>query len=340
MILSLDSKSLQRLANSIDNIFWKEVVLTWGNIVEVDRSDEIQKILNYTIWNSWYIRNPNLKRLGEMLWHVGCQTVADLYDNDLRLLTFEGFTDKFLQINFMDYASLMASLPEDWKRTLNMYHTKPAVIENDLQFNIISRPKTCKVTYKLLIDSLPLHRPNEAKWEGLLNANITEEEWQLYYSLPYTCTYSTKLQSFQYRILHRVIGVNKWLKRWGIVESELCGFCSRDIETITHLFVDCPKVKQLWEDVRLWLHAHVDIGLVNTNNIIFGDASGVTKNFIILLVKYYIYTTKMREKSLSLEGIKAAIKSEYIMELHISQTNGRMKRSFEEKWGSLSNLCQ
>ena len=127
-ILSLDPKSIRQKANQIANRFWKEVILTWAEIVAVYKADEIQKILNYGIWDAWYIDNRNLSQLSTALWHSGCQTVADLYDNELNTLTHNEFVAKYLNINFMDYASLMASIPKAWRRILSVQEVKPPIL--------------------------------------------------------------------------------------------------------------------------------------------------------------------------------------------------------------------
>lgn len=337
-LLSLDPKSLQVLGARIENKFWKEVILIWAKVVRADRSDEIVQILSYTLCDSWYINNPNLIQMGDLLWHAGCQTVADLHDNEMNLISFEEFNHLYININFMDFASLIASIPTEWRRVLGTQQSKPNILETDLVFNIISRPKTCQFIYKLFIDVLPLNRPHELKWENILNVEVTEEDWEAYNSLPFKCTQSTKLQSFQYRITHRVIGVNKNLKAWGLVDSDFCSFCSGEKETILHLFVECPVVKLLWEGLKVWLLPHIDLGTLEAKIVILGDITVNINSLILIIAKYYIYSCKMGNRQLSLEGLKAVIKLEYEVELYNSQKNDKIKRAFEQKWGTLVEI--
>ena len=58
---------------------------------------------------------------------------------------------------------------------------------------------------------------------------------------------SSKLRSFQYRLLTNAILTNNRLYYLGVKETQLCDFCKATIETCKHLFYDCPKIRPLWE---------------------------------------------------------------------------------------------
>ena len=58
-------------------------------------------------------------------------------------------------------------------------------------------------------------------------------------------TISTKLRNFQYKLLHRVLALNPFLNKIGIVGDNKCTFCKLLDETITHLFYDCVFVKPI-----------------------------------------------------------------------------------------------
>ena len=60
----------------------------------------------------------------------------------------------------------------------------------------------------------------------------------------------TKLQSFQYRIIHKIIPCNKWLHTIKIKIDNICNFCT-EVDDMTHFFINCPKVKEFWS---FWLN--------------------------------------------------------------------------------------
>ena len=59
----------------------------------------------------------------------------------------------------------------------------------------------------------------------------------------------------QYNILYRLTTTNHpGIIELHVIDSKLCTFCSIEILTIEHLFVDCPDVKEIWcavEDIHI-----------------------------------------------------------------------------------------
>ena len=66
------------------------------------------------------------------------------------------------------------------------------------------------------------------------------------------CTKSTKLITFNFKLLHRRISTNNFLKKIGLVDSEKCTFCERETEKRAHLFWACPKTQFLRTNFQVW----------------------------------------------------------------------------------------
>ena len=77
------------------------------------------------------------------------------------------------------------------------------------------------------------------KWEEVFN-NLN---WQNIHSLPFKSTIDTKLRSFQYKYIMRILPTNKFLTKCNIISSSLCDFCDRQPETLEHLFWECHFVR-------------------------------------------------------------------------------------------------
>ena len=337
-ILSLDAKSIAHIAGKIKNKFWSEVLIAWSKLVKVYKFEEIQKILNFSLKDACYIKNHNLKQLQTHLMYAGCVTIADLYDESMNIISYDSFTTKYMDINFMDYASLIASLPRAWTRIFANLTEKPEIMEPDLQYKIITQPKTCRFAYKVFIDALVINKPHEQKW-SIPFPMIEENEWKCYNKLPFQCTMNTKLQSFQYRIIHRILGTRKVLKLCNIVEDDLCLFCQNTAETITHLFVDCQVVKNLWASICDWLAPAIDLeSKLNAKLIIFGDTGSLITSLILLISKYYIFLCRIRDRVPNLAGIKQMVKSEFVIEQQISKNNLKTRRRFEVRWKDLVEI--
>ena len=56
-------------------------------------------------------------------------------------------------------------------------------------------------------------------------------------------TNSSKLRSFQFRLLHLSIVTNVQLKKWKILDSDICTFCKNYSETLEHLFFHCENAQ-------------------------------------------------------------------------------------------------
>jgi len=65
--------------------------------------------------------------------------------------------------------------------------------------------------------------------------------------LPFYCTKETKLQAFQFKLLHRRIATNDYLYKIGISLTDICTFCEQKKESLIHLFWDCEFVQTFWK---------------------------------------------------------------------------------------------
>ena len=337
-ILRLDSKSILNIAKKINNTFWSDVLKAWATLTDVYIVDAVTKTLQFSLWDSWYIKSDNLKHHQAELMFWGCRTVADLFDEAMNIISYNNFCNQFMNINFLDYASLVASLPVQWKRILSRETHKPEIIESDLSYKIISEPKTCRFVYKCFIEALPTDKPHELKWrnKGIV---IPDDTWKLYNALPYRCTKSTKLQAFQYKITHRVLGIGVFKKICKIVEDDACTFCAGAPETLVHFFVECPVVKTFWGTVRTWLDTHLDIANhLEPATILFGDAGSCLISHVFLAIKYYIFLCQIREQHPCLAGMKSTIKLEYNTEKQIALQSMKLMKNFQDKWRPIESL--
>lgn len=55
-------------------------------------------------------------------------------------------------------------------------------------------------------------------------------------------TKDSKLQWLQYRVNHRILTTNTFLKMIGKSDNDLCTFCLEERESLEHIMYDCEKV--------------------------------------------------------------------------------------------------
>lgn len=140
-----------------------------------------------------------------------------------------------------------------------------------------------------------LLEPKRARWDQILNMSTWPEDFIKVVKNIWFVTNSSKLRSFQFRLLNHAIITNVQLKKWGILNSDLCTFCDRDKETIVHLFWECVKVKPIWEKIIQWVHEMNPDIVVNLQSVILNNVHNNPKcviNTIVLIAKFYLYKTK------------------------------------------------
>ena len=120
--------------------------------------------------------------------------------------------------------------------------------------------------------------------------NVTEDDWQLIYTLAGKLTLDFKLRVFQYKVLNNILYLNKSLYKLKLADAPLCPFCQREEETINHLFPECEYSKTLWSDIQNWLEG--DLSNINSRDVVLGFLErqfyGRMENFLLLLYKRFI----------------------------------------------------
>ena len=135
------------------------------------------------------------------------------------------------------------------------------------------------------------------------------------YGLPFNCVKETKIQCFQYKLLHRILPSNKFLYQIRYIDKPNCSFCDNEDETLEHLFFQCQYVFSLWESLKVYLQVNIDLNLnLSLQTILFGivdQTSAKSANYIILMTKYYIYLCKCNNSKLNVNTALKFIHNKY-----------------------------
>ena len=70
------------------------------------------------------------------------------------------------------------------------------------------------------------------------------EDWSFIYCIPFSVTKDTKLQDFQYKLIHRILIKNSFLYKCGLKETELCTFCTETKESLVHIVLASPFMQR------------------------------------------------------------------------------------------------
>ena len=109
------------------------------------------------------------------------------------------------------------------------------------------------------------------------------------------------------------------------VDSNKCAFCNNLPETLQHLFYDYNKVREHWRNLEKWILTKTGIRISFTKNkIIFGvivDKMSKHINWLILNVKYYVFSTKIVKINVCINTIKVVLGKKFQIEKYIYYKN-------------------
>lgn len=156
------------------------------------------------------------------------------------------------------------------------------------------------------------------------------------FNVCFKTTNDSSIQWLQYRLLHRILPVNYYLKKINVVSSDCCSFCERDVETIQHVFVSCEKISTIWSNLSMHTYQYTSIRIgFNVINILLGELplskDNKVVNFIILYTKQYLCCCLKKDILPSLLGLLFYLYNKYKVEKYISCQKFQMQK-FTNNW--------
>ena len=85
----------------------------------------------------------------------------------------------------------------------------------------------------------------------------------------------SRLRSFYFKVFHKPIAFNDILFKIKRRDSPYCSFCKKVEETIIHVFIQCDKVKPIWNEVIRIINQNED---TNINVSDFGKMFGINED--------------------------------------------------------------
>ena len=205
--------------------------------------------------------------------------------------------------------SSLSAIPKEWKQHIEnnpiiLDSVKSDALEKLTKNKVINK----KFFYSNILEKIvEIPEKSQKKWKEKLNTEIVFEE---YYYIISNYLKDVTLKAFQYKIIHRILPTNKLLFKMNESHYSLCYFCNFHQESLEHLFFECMIVKNLWfriQDIFRIKEKFKNFKL-NLKTIMLGfvDPDERVKgiNIWLVLVKYYIFITKLAGKELTAEGAK------------------------------------
>ncbi len=242
------------------------------------------------------------------------------------------------QIDVLTYNSVKDAIPAEWRHLLKQVTViRDAISAAEGPYLVTSanhsRPLsmlTNQIVYSRLLKEKSIEPTCVDKWSSVYTANL---QWTHIFELAFAVTRCTRLQTLQYKILHRIYPCNYWVSKWEPNTNETCMNCNIP-DTIQHFFYHCSNVQPLWTHFKNWWEVNMQEQIELTEiDIIFGKIP-VTKenkslNLCILLAKQYIDRQKYINNVCSLYGLLLKIKHFISLEHYICRRNETMERFIE-----------
>ena len=310
-----------------ENTFWRDVLISWSKINYDSKlhSQESLEIAEQYLWYNSDIRINNIPFIFAKAYHSGLNTVGQLFSYTGGLLSVDVITNLF-ELTVMQYNSIVAALPKNWKRLL-----KEPIVMSDEPANkrdqYLNKSNIARIVYKKVNQSMtPLHKAYD-KW--IKNNEIIEfdQYCELFKNL-YKITNNSKLRSFQFRILHSAIITNVQLEKWKLKSNNYCSFCKTGKETVQHLLFGCEYVKQIWKWVVSKCNSISPDQIVITEKSVMQNNVNETPmhifNFICLVTKCYIYSSRCLDKMLCNYALDSMIEKYRSYELFQAKKDNKL----------------
>jgi hypothetical protein len=293
------------------------------------------------LWNNRFILADKKPIMYRNWLNHGIKTIHDLYSDIKSLLSPNQLSQKFnLPIKQMPYNSLIQAIPSKWKQyMLEGQHFDKTSSSNETLITVNDK-RICMnalkshMLYWHFVNRLSKSPTAIDKWISEF-VFLNDNDFTNFFELPYKVLRDTKMQTFQYSILHRIFPCGAALHTWRLTEDSNCTYCSAH-DCLSHFFFDCPVAKEFWIQVSKWIFNTMDITIpIKKIDVLFGipsyDQFMLCLNLVILYGKWHIYTCKKNGKRPFLLNFLLELKSVLNIERYIMITQDSIEK-FTEKW--------
>lgn len=337
ILLTLSTKKLSMLSAQSTNLFYTDLINALVKFNKEHRPCD-EEIITEKIWFSdWTKYETTLIRKWD---DKGLRFIGDLYNTHTGCIyKKEELEARYgICMTFLCYASLVRSLPQRLQRKINPSWIKTPNIPYKLN-SVLNEKKFSRHAYKTFVSKVSENNAKtnkrlEAKWIADIG-NFTEGTVQKVAS----ATTSTFLIYLHFKIVNRIYATNNYLLNINVAQSSDCTFCNDSIETIFHLFWECPKtqifIKEILSHLRIKYGISINLDANKWFNL--NEFSNI-EVLIATLIKASIHKARINKSQPCLQAILQSLKLEAIKELHIARSNHK-ECTFEQKWGELKKIA-
>ena len=246
-----------------------------------------------------------------------------------------------LTINMLAYNSIISAIPKEWKKKiLNVQNIEIEIINDSIPSFFIRNTHKPIITlknkdfYTTLIMEKTMPPSSINKWIDTYPF-LEKYNWSDIYKLTNRYISEPYFQSFQYKIINRILNTNEKLFTWNLKNSNKCTFCN-NIDTIEHHLYYCRASGHMWDCLQKWINTNLRINFkLTVCEVLFGlpyIANDNTEilNLLIIMTKWYINRSKCRDKPPNFIELLTLIKNKIYLIAITNTLNGRINKDWQE----------
>ena len=254
-------------------------------------------------------------------------------DESSNFFSLAAFQIKYnLQVRPLTFFGLISAV-----NCLRRQNTKTQYKYENRFSKFLMSQKPSKFIYQEIV-SKNCERPISCQEKWCKDINLPPKEilnWKVAYQTSFQRTKSSKLIIFNFKLLHRRLPTNCFLKKVGLRDNDKCSFCNKETENLIHFFWRCVKTKKLWDSLFKWMQ-YCQLSLSEHNYLHTNTALGLSPdrskhkiqiNFCCLIAKRHIWLCRSKERPPNLNNFLLYLKLIYQIENNAS--------TVENKWEPL-----
>lgn len=321
--------------------FYKRIINEWQKLSK-DETLSVKSIKSQMLWLNKHITINKEPFLWTKWYDKGILSVSDLTKANSIFLSHSELNEKYeLNCSFLECLQIRQSIPLAWRQ---MLRNPVQNVEPMTNFNIFSL--SSKSVYWTLMEKTHKCKPSCIdKWMAEFNVDpendipTLDKVWEHIFILPFKSCEESILQSFQFRVLHRILPCNHWLNTLKITPSPICTFCDND-DTIIHYLAHCHTVINFWNEFVQWWESFAEEIDFDENAVIFGfiirNNETILLNYCIILAKFHIYNSKRNECTPNFQKYLLYLKDRLELKRLFFVQNGMLQK-FNAKWSLVCN---
>lgn len=147
-LLQKGSDFISNISKRINNVFWKDVFLSWVKIININSQID-PYILNEHIWFNPKVKIDNTSIFLKHYYNAGFVFIKDLLDSDGNFLRLQDMLKLNIKTNFVEYAGLKKAVLAEFPNHFGKKLIGPTLPKSIMLF--YKNSKGCKDIYNILL---------------------------------------------------------------------------------------------------------------------------------------------------------------------------------------------